>query len=73
MKGGKAIQTASNPAAGKEEIIFKNNNVEDRSLEDQIELFSEIIIDIYLESELRYEKRKCTDRPWKTNTQPLLR
>jgi hypothetical protein len=24
MKGGKAIQTASNPAAGKEEIIFKN-------------------------------------------------
>jgi hypothetical protein len=63
MKGGKAIQTASNPAAGKEEIIFKNNNVEDRSLEDQIELFSEIIIDIYLESELRYEKRKCTDRP----------
>lgn len=63
MKGGKAIQTASNPAAGKEEIIFKNNNVEDRSLEDQIELFSEIIIDIYLESELRYEKRKCTDSP----------
>ena len=63
MKGGKAIQTASNPAAGKEEIIFKNNNVEDRSLEDQIELFSEIIIDIYLESELRYEKRKCTDFP----------
>lgn len=63
MKGGKAIQTASNPAAGKEEIIFKNNIDNDRSLEDQIELFSEIIIDIYLESELHYEKRKCTDRP----------
>ena len=73
MKGGKAIQTASNPAAGKEEIIFKNNNVEDRRLEDQIELFSEIIIDIYLESELRYEKRKYTDRTWKTNPQPLFR
>jgi hypothetical protein len=63
MKGEKAIQTACNPVAGKEEIIFKNNIDEDRSLEDQIELFSEIIIDIYLESELRYEKRKCTDRP----------
>lgn len=63
MKGEKAIQTASNPAADKEEIIFKNNIDDDRSLEDQIELFSEIIIDIYLESELRYEKRKCTDRP----------
>lgn len=63
MKGGKAILLASNPAAGKEEIIFKNNIDEDRSLEDQIELFSEIIIDIYLESELRYEKRKCTDSP----------
>ncbi|MEB3119753.1 MAG: hypothetical protein VKL41_00840 [Snowella sp.] len=63
MKGGKAIQIASNPAAGNEEIIFKNNIDEDRSLEDQIELFSEIIIDIYLESELRYEKRICTDSP----------
>lgn len=57
------IQVAKKPANGKKEIIFKNNNIEDRSLDDQIDLFSEIIIDIYLESEIRYEKRKCTDSP----------
>lgn len=43
------------------DIIFENNTFENLSLEDQVKLFSEIIIDIYFQNEKHYEKGKPTD------------
>lgn len=54
------IQVAKKLAYGKEEIIFKNNNIEDRILSDQLDLFSEIIIDIYFENERTHEKQQSS-------------
>ena len=71
MKGGMEIQVAKKLAYGKEEIIFKNNNIEDRILSDQLELFSEIIIDIYFENERTHEKQQSSKCSWKTNPLPL--
>ena len=60
------------PAFGKEEIVLKNNFEVDRILDEQIDLFSNIIIDIYFENNSSYEESKHTNRPWKTNPKPLL-
>ena len=47
--------------SGKEDIILNNNNNKEQELNVQIEIFSEIIIDIYLQNEKHYEKGKPTD------------
>ena len=39
-------------------IILGNNTSEHLSMEEQLNLFSEIIIDIYLQNEMHHEKRK---------------
>jgi len=51
------------PAVGKEEIILKNNFEVDRSLDEQIDLFSNIIIDIYFENNSSYEESTHANRP----------
>jgi len=61
MKGGMINQFANNPENGKVDNILKNNFKKDRELNEQIDLFSEIIIDIYLQNEVHHEKRKPTD------------
>lgn len=43
------------------DIIFDDNIFENLSLEDQVKLFSEIIIDIYFQNEKHYEKRNLAD------------
>lgn len=63
MKGGTEIRIVKHPENDKEDIIFKNNNTNVRSLDEQIDLFSEIIINIYLENELKHEKRKHPNDP----------
>jgi len=61
MKGGMISQFARNPDNGKEDNVLKNNFKKDRDFDEQIELFTEIIIDIYLQNEMHHEKRKPTD------------
>ncbi len=63
MKGGIEIRIVKHPENDNEDIIFKNNNIDVRSLDEQIDLFSEIIIDIYLQNELKHEKRKHPNDP----------
>ncbi len=67
MKGGIEIRIVKHPENDNEDIIFKNNNIDVRSLDEQIDLLSEIIIDIYLQNELKHEKRKHPNDPWKAN------
>ncbi len=40
----------------KENDIFKNNREYQASLDEQLELFSKIIVDIYLQNEFSHEK-----------------
>jgi len=67
MRGGRKIQVANMPAVGKEEIILKNNFELDRNLDEQIDLFSEIIIDIYFENNSRYEESMHANRSGEYN------
>jgi hypothetical protein len=61
MKGGIISRFANNPGRGKEDNIFKNNTSKDQDVNEQIELFSEIIIDIYLQNEKHHEKGRLAD------------
>lgn len=46
------------PADGNEDIVFKKNKTEDRSIDTQIDLFANLIIDIYLQTEHKHENGK---------------
>jgi hypothetical protein len=58
MKGGIEIRVVKPSEDDKEDIIFKNKNTDELCLDEEIELYSEIIIDIYLSKEQKHEKRK---------------
>jgi hypothetical protein len=59
MKGGMIIPFAID--SGKGNNIFKNKIDNDQKLNEQIELFSKIIIEIYLQNEKHHEKGRPTD------------
>jgi|GEM_PF-1169397 len=67
MRGGRKIKVTNTPAAGKKEIVLKNNFEVDRSLEEQIDLFSKIIIDIYFENNSSYEESTHANRSGEYN------
>jgi hypothetical protein len=58
MKGGMENRVVKVPADGNEDIVFKNNKTEDRSIDTKIDLFANLIIDIYLQTEHKYENGK---------------
>ncbi len=57
MKRDTEIPASDKAAGGTQDIIFKNKNKLSRNEEEQLNLFSDIIIDIFLQQIKVHEKK----------------